>query len=131
MESRKIALHETGIVAIGVAVCVGLMFGIYALIGRFSIAVLLGGLIGGLISVANFFAIAIVATLAADRAEKQDVAGGQKLISGSYPLRMLAIAGILFACAKSGFFDLIALVLPLVFVRPTITVAEFFRKKGE
>jgi hypothetical protein len=131
MESRKIALHETGIVAIGVAVCVGLMFGIYALIGRFSMAVLLGGLIGGLISVANFFAIAIVATLAADRAEKQDVAGGQKLISGSYPLRMLAIAGILFACAKSGFFDLIALVLPLVFVRPTITVAEFFRKKGE
>ena len=131
MESRKIALHETGIVAIGVAICVGLMFGIYALIGRFSMAVLLGGLIGGLISVANFFAIAIVATLAADRAEKQDVVGGQKLISGSYPLRMLAIAGILFACAKSGFFDLIALVLPLVFVRPTITVAEFFRKKGE
>lgn len=131
MESRKIALHETGIVAIGVAVCVGLMFGVYALIGKFSIAVLLGGLVGGLVSIGNFFAIAIVATLAADRAEKQDVAGGQKLISGSYPLRMLAIAGILFACAKSGFFDLIALVLPLVFVRPTITVAEFFRKKGE
>ncbi len=131
MESRKIALHETGIVAIGVAVCVGLMFGIYALIGRFSVAVLLGGLVGGLISVANFFAMAIVATLAADRAEKQDVAGGQKMISSSYPLRMLVLAGILFACAKSGFFDLIALVLPLVFVRPTITVAEFFRKKGE
>lgn len=131
MDSRKIALHETGIVAIGVTVCVGLMFGVYALIGRFSIAVLLGGLIGGLISILNFFAIAIVATLAADRAEKQDVVGGQKMISSSYPLRMLVLAGILFACAKSGFFDLIALVLPLVFVRPTITVAEFFRKKGE
>jgi hypothetical protein len=107
------------------------MFGVYALIGRFSIAVLLGGLVGGLVSVANFFAIAIVATLAADRAENQDVLDGKKLISNSYPLRMLAMAGILFACAKSGFFDLIALVLPLVFVRPTITVAEFFRKKGE
>ena len=130
MESRKIALHETGIVAIGVAVCVGLMFGIYALIGRFSMAVLLGGVVGGLISIANFFAIAIIATLAADRAENQDVIGGKKLISNSYPLRMLALAGILFACAKSGVFDLIALVLPLVFVRPTITVAEFFRKKG-
>ena len=130
MESRKIALHETGIVAIGVAVCVGLMFGIYALIGRFSVAVLLGGLVGGLISVANFFAMAIVATLAADRAEKQDVAGGQKMISSSSPLRMLVLAGILYACAKSGLFDVVALVLPLVFVRPTITVAEFFRKKG-
>lgn len=131
MESRKIALHETGIVAIGVSICVALMFGVYALIGRFSTAVLLGGLVGGLLSIANFFAIAIVATLAADRAEKQDVLGGQKLISSSYPLRMLVLAGILFACAKSGLFDLIALVLPLVFVRPTITVAEFFRKKGE
>lgn len=130
MESRKIALHETGIVAIGVAICVGLMFGIYALIGRFSMAVLLGGLVGGLVSVLNFFFMAIVATLAADRAENQDVIGGQKLISSSYPLRMLALAGILFVCAKSGLFDLIALVLPLVFVRPTITVAEFFRKKG-
>ena len=30
-----------------------------------------------------------------------------------------------------GLFDVVALVLPLVFVRPTITVAEFFRKKGE
>lgn len=131
MESRKIALHETSIVALGVTICVGLMFGIYALIGRFSIAVLLGGLVGGLVSIANFFAIAIVATLAADRAEKQDVLGGKKLISSSYPLRMLAIAGILFVCAKSGVFDVVALVLPLVFVRPTITVAEFFRKKGE
>lgn len=130
MESRKIALHETGIVAIGVSICVALMFGIYALIGRFSIPVLLGGLVGGLISIANFFAIAVVATLAADRAENQDVIGGKKLISNSYPLRMLAIAGILFVCAKSGLFDVIALVLPLVFVRPTITVAEFFRKKG-
>lgn len=131
MESRKIALHETGIVAIGVSICVVLMFGIYALIGRFSIAVLLGGLVGGLLSIGNFFAIAIVATLAADRAERQDVAGGQKLINSSYPLRMLVLAGILFVCGKSGLFDLIALVLPLVFVRPTITVAEFFRKKGE
>ena len=131
MESRKIALHETGIVALGVAICVALMFGIYALIGKFSISVLLGGLVGGLVSVGNFFAIAIVATLAADRAEKQDVLGGKKLISSSYPLRMLVLAGILFVCAKSGVFDLIALVLPLVFVRPTITVAEFFRKKGE
>ena len=107
------------------------MFGIYALIGRFSVAVLLGGLVGGLISVANFFAMAIVATLAADRAEKQDVLGCNKLISSSYPLRMLAIAGIIFVCAKSGVFDVIALMLPLVFVSPTITVAEFFRKKGE
>ena len=36
----------------------------------------------------------------------------------------------LFACAKSGVFNLFALVLPLVFVRPVLTIAEFFRKTG-
>ena len=36
---------------------------------------------------------------------------------------------ILFAFAKSGIADAIALVVPLIFVRFTITIAEFFRKK--
>ena len=43
MDSRKIVFHETGIVAAGMAICVGLMFGIYALLGRFDSRVLLGG----------------------------------------------------------------------------------------
>ena len=51
-------------------------------------------------------------------------------MKGSYPIRMIAMAGILILCAKSGFFDVLALVLPLLFVRPILTIAEFFRKKG-
>jgi len=92
--------------------------------------VLLGGLVGGALAVLNFFAIAVVTTIAADRAENQDVEGGKKLVQSSYPIRMLALAVILFACIKSGYFDILALLLPLIFVRITITVAEFFRKKG-
>ena len=38
---------------------------------------------------------------------------------------------ILFACVKSGLCNAFASVLPLVFVRPIITIAEFFRKSGE
>ena len=74
--------------------------------------------------------MAIVASLAADRAERQDVEGGQKLIRSSYPIRLLLLVVILFACGKSGVFNVIALVLPLLFVRPSLTIAEFFRKKG-
>jgi len=58
------------------------------------------------------------------------VASGQKLLKGSYPIRLLVLAVVLILCAKSGFFDVLALVLPLLFVRPIITIAEFFRKKG-
>ena len=129
MDSRKIALRETGIIAIGVAIGTGIMIAVFALLGKLDTSVLLGGLFGGTLSVANFFAMAVITTLAADRAEAQDVESGKKLVQGSYPVRMLALAVALFLCAKSGYCNVVALVLPLVFVRPTITLAEFFRKE--
>lgn len=130
MRSRNIVFKETGIVAIGQAVGTVLLIGVYALLGRLDKTVVLGALAGDLIALGNFFAMAVIASLAADRAERQDVQGGQKLIQSSYPLRLLTMALTLILCAKSGWFDLIALVVPLIFVRPTLTLAEFFRKKG-
>lgn len=128
MDSRKIALRETAIVAFGVAIGAAVMVGVYALLGKYHTGVLLGALTGGLLAVLNFFGMAVVATLAADRAEQQDVEGGKKLLRASYPLRLICLMGALIVCAKSGHFDVVALVLPLAFVRPTITLAEFFRK---
>lgn len=131
MDSRKIALKETQTIAIGETVGVALMIGVFALLGKYDTSVLLGGIVGGVLAVANFFAMAMVTTLAADRAEQQDVEGGTKLIQGSYPIRLLVLAAALFICAYSGYFNVVALVIPLLFVRPTITIAEFFRKKGD
>lgn len=130
MDSRKIVFEETAIVAVGEVVCAGVMIAVFALLGYFDITVLLGAAAGALLSVLNFFFMAVVASLAADKAEQQDVEGGQKLIKASYPIRILALAVILIACAKSGWFHVLALALPLIFVRPILTVAEFFRKKG-
>ena len=128
-ESRKLVLKETAFIALGELVCVVLMCGIYALIGKFALPVLLGGLVGLLVATGNFFALALVATLAADRAEAGDSLAGQKLMKSSYPIRLLVMAGVLILCAKSGYFDVIALVVPLVFVRFTLTLWEFFRRK--
>lgn len=129
-ESRKYVLKETLAVLLGEAVCVALMFAVYALIGKFGLSVVLGGLVGVVLATGNFFFMALIATLAADRAEQQDVEGGQKLIKSSWPIRLAVMAVVLFVCAKSGYFDVVALVLPLVFVRPVLTVREFFKKKG-
>lgn len=129
-ESRKFVLKESLVILVGELICVALMCGIYALLGRFGIPVLLGGLVGAVVATGNFFFMAVVATLAADRAENQDVEGGKKLLKASYPMRLLAIAAILVLCAISGWFDVLALALPLVFVRPILTLVEFFRKKG-
>ena len=130
MKSRKIVFQQTAMVAVGQAVCTAAMIAVFALIGKFDISVLLGGIAGALIAVANFFFMSLFADLAADKAETQDITGGQKLIHLSYTGRMLALFLILFLCAKSGLFHLLALVIPLVFTRPILTVSELFKKKG-
>lgn len=130
MDSHKYVYKETAIVLIGQVICTGVMVAVFALLGYFDMTVLLGGLAGALLATLNFFFMAVIASLAADKAVEQDVEGGQRLIRASYPIRILVLAVILIACARSGWFHVLALVLPLVFVRPSLTVAEFFKKKG-
>ena len=131
MDARKIVLHETLIIAIGVTVCACVMVAIFALLGFLDLTVVLGALVGTVVSVLNFFFMAVSTSLAADKASQQDTKSGKGMVQSSYIIRLLVIFVVLFACAKSGFFDPIALVLPLAFVRPVITVSEFFRKKGD
>ena len=131
MDSRKYVLKETLRVAIGEAVCVAAMIGVFALLGYFSREVVLGGIIGGLVAVGNFFFMAVGVTLAADKGESQDVRGGKAMVSSSYTIRLIVMAVVLFAAAKSGYCNVFALVIPLVFVRPVLTIGEFFRKSGD
>jgi hypothetical protein len=118
------------IVAVGQALCVAAMIGIFALVGQFKLTVLWGGLAGGFIATANFFLMTLYINKAADRAEAQDVAGGQKLIHLSYMGRMIGMFVALIVCAKSGLCHPLALIIPLAFTRPILTVSELLRKKG-
>lgn len=128
MDSRKIVLKETAVVAIGQVICVAAMIGVFALLGKFDMTVLVGGIVGGLLATLNFLFMAIGAMIAADKAEQQNVKGGNATIQQSYMLRLVVLFLVMFAFAKSGLCNIFALVLPLVFVRPIITIAEFFRK---
>ena len=132
MEQTKNEIwKQLGIVALCEVLGVGAMIGIFALLGYFDYTVALGGLVGGLVAFLNFFFMVIGLTAAADRAKNQDAKGGKGLVKGSYMIRTLIMFVVLFACAKSGHFNVIALVVPLLFVRPALMVAEFFGKKGE
>lgn len=131
MDPRKVVFKETAIILAGQVLCVAAMLGIYALLGKFSSKVLWGGVAGGCLATGNFFFMAVGASLAADRAENQNVKGGQALLTASYFLRFVLLAVVLYASIKSQLFDLLATLLPLVFTRPILTIAEFFRKPGE
>lgn len=129
LESRKIVLRETLIMAVGEAICCGAMVGIFALLGKFDLSVLWGALIGFALTVLNFFLMAVGTSIAVDKAKGQNVGAGKNLIRSSLGLRHVLLFVILFAFAKSGICNILALVLPLVFVRPVLMLGEFFRKK--
>ncbi len=131
MNSRKIVFKETGIVLLGELIGTGLMCAVFALLNNFDLSVLYGGLVGLSLATANFLFMAISTSLAADQAVSQEVKRGQAMVRSSYIIRLVVLFVILFACGKSGLFNVYSLVLPLLFVRPTITIAEFFRKPGE
>lgn len=131
MDSRKFVIRKSLLILLGQTVCVSIMLGIFFLLDRFDRSVVLGGIFGGLIATANFFFMAVGATLAADKAEKQDVNGGKATIQASYIGRLLVMAVIIFALVKSGLCDVFAVVLPLAFTRPILTLTEFFRKEDK
>lgn len=128
MDSRKFILRKTAIIAAGQAVCVAVMMGVFALLERFDRSVLLGGIFGAVIALGNFFAMAVCADLAADRAQTGNVESGQALLRFSYFGRLAVCALLLFALVKSGLCHVLASVLPLLFNRPILTLSEFFGK---
>ena len=130
MDSRKIVFQETSVIAIGEALCVPLMVLAFFLCGAFDRTVVFGGIAGALIATANFFFMAMSTSLAADKALQEDVKGGQATMQFSYIFRLIFMFGALAVCAKSGVMDLLALVIPVLLVRPIIMFAEFFRRKG-
>ena len=131
MDNQKIVFKETAVVLMGQAICVAVMLGVYALLSKFTVKVLLGGIAGGVLATANFFFMAVSASLAADRAEAGNVNGGKALMQSSYGIRLVVLVALLFACVKSGYFELLPLLLPLVFTRPILSIGEFFRKSGD
>ena len=131
MDSKKIVYQETGIVAIGVLICTAVMIGAFALLGKYDTSVLLGGIVGALIATANHAVLVAGVMIASKKAENQDTKGGQSVIQLSYMGRLLVLFLILVLCAKSEVFHLLALVIPLLFTRPILTVTDhFIQKKG-
>ena len=122
-------MKQIGFVALGEALGTGIMLGVFALLGRFSLKVLWGGLIGAALALGNFIALCISVSRLADRTEATGEVGKAKLsIRVSWIVRMAVLFGLLFLLLKVGVCDPVATVLPLVFVRPSLSIAEFLRK---
>ena len=130
MNNRKYILSQVLAVLIGQVLLSGCMVGVFAVLGYFDMRVLLGAAAGALIATLNHLVLVLGVVAASAKAEKQDVKGGQALVQMSYMGRLIGLFLILVLCAKSGFFNLIALVIPLALTRPILTITQLLQKKG-
>ena len=130
MDSRKLVVRETAIVAIGELICSGAMVGIFAALGYFQMRVLWSALAGSMVMIVNYFFMSVNISNAADKAEKGDVEQAKKMIQLSSTVRLLCM-GIAIAIGIKLGANVVAIVLPLAFLRPILMISEFFRKKGD
>ena len=72
MDSRKSIWKELFPIVAGQILCTAVMIGAFALLGYYDRSVLLGGIFGSLIAIANFFFMTLGVELAAKKAEAQE-----------------------------------------------------------
>ena len=129
MDGVKFVKRETMLVATGEMLLVGVMIAVFAIIGKFDLTVLIGGLAGGILTILNFFIMALNAVSASDKAVKNDVNGGKSLMHFSYIARYAVIFIVLCVLAITKIGHPIACALPLVFIQPVIIARNFLKKK--
>lgn len=131
MDVRKFMKQKLIMLGVSECILVVIMSLVFVALDRFDVTVVIGGLAGSVLALANFFFLAIAADSAADSAVAQDVKAGKNKMRSSYMTRMLVIFIILLILAKTGIANPIALVVPFFVVKPLIMVDEFFRKPKE
>ena len=129
MKPDSAVRRETARVAAGVFALVAVMLIVYAVIGKFSVPVLLGGVYTGLLTVVNFFIMGLtvqgVTNRAAERQRtEQEMADltieMKNRMKLSYNIRMIALFALLVLGIAVFKFDPLATILPVVF--PTIVI---------
>lgn len=122
---------ETKHIAIGVAALTLIMELVFVVIGKFDYTVLLGGLVGAVMAILNFFFMALALQKAVHRDTPEEA---KLLMHNSQQKRMLLMAVVAVASIKVLGFNWIAVLLPLFFPRITIfvkTLPIFQRKEEE
>ena len=137
---------DTVWLAIGEAIVAALISVVFLLIGKFNYSVVTGAVLGGAVTVINFLILSVGINRAinkfveergedemdeeeADKYAKEHGMTVQNAMMKSYMLRMFLMIGALVLAGVSGWFDIIATVIPLLMYRPILYVTEFIKTK--
>ena len=134
----KAVRQQTARVALGVAALVAVMLAVYAILGRLSLSVALGGIYSGCLGIANFFIMGMMVQSVTERmAEKerteQEIADlsiqMQNRMKISYNMRMIGLFALLVLGIAVFKFDALATILPSVFPSIVIRVLQIMEAR--
>ena len=97
---------------------------VFLMIGKWSLAVLFGGLYGWLVALANFFLMCLTVQKAVSQEEKD----ARNTIKLSQSMRMLGLFVMALPAYFLPFIDTIAAVIPYLFPRIAIALIPIIRK---
>ena len=131
MKLQPAVKKETLRIGLGTAIGVVIMLAVFALLGRFDMSVLLGGVIGGVLAVVNFLFLGITVQRVA---AQEDEARGRKIMQLSYNLRMLIMLIWVILAVALPVFNWVAAAIPMLLPRVTIAVMQltgYYKKNNE
>ena len=123
MLSRELWL-EVKKMAAYIGAMVLIMVIIFALFGYFGIPIILGGLLGGIVALLNFFFLAT----AIEKSVNGHNSPKGTLVS-SYSLRLISIGVVVVFAIKSPYINYLAVVIPLLFPRIAIMAENLLKTR--
>ena len=148
MNKQKLPLRELISILIGEAIVSLVICGVYLIISKYTYKVLLGVLLGSTVTVLNFLVLSIMTNRVINRfleargdaeltdKEAQAVAMKfqgqvQNQIKISFLVRTAVLAATLVVAFLVEIFEVLPTVIPLLMLRPILTVSEFIKRKAQ
>ena len=146
MNKQKLPARELLAILIGEIITSSVICGVFLIIKKYTLEVLLGVLLGSTVTFLNFLVLSVMTNRVINRF--LEARGNEELsdedaealalkfqgqvqnqMKLSFIIRILVLAATLIVAFVSDFFNPLATVIPLLMLRPILTVSEIIRRK--
>ena len=114
-------VKETKRIGVGTVIMLVVMLAVYAVLGKFTVGVLLGGLLGSAYAIFNFFMLGTTLQKAASMTDQQMA---HMKVRSSYSTRMIGMLILAVVAFALPFVEGIPCLIALLFPRATIFVLQ-------
>ena len=114
-------VKETKRIGVGTVIMLVVMLAVYAVLGKFTVGVLLGGLLGSAYAIFNFFMLGMTLQKAASMTDQQMA---HMKVRSSYSTRMIGMLVLAVVAFALPFVEGIPCLIALLFPRATIFMLQ-------